>query len=123
MKLKKPRLLPFDYVNIVLMLLMMLVMVYPFWYTLVGSLNEGSDYMRGGVWLWPRKFTLYNYQAVFMDKQILQAFWVTFWKVLVGTVTSVLFTAMVSYGITRPKLKLKKIYIPFIMVTLFSRAV
>ncbi|MEG2087051.1 MAG: carbohydrate ABC transporter permease [Angelakisella sp.] len=119
MKLKKSRLLPFDYVNLVLMLLMMLVMVYPFWYTLVGSLNEGSDYMRGGVWLWPRKFTLYNYQAVFMDKQILQAFWVTFWKVFVGTVTSVLFTAMVSYGITRPKLKLKKIYIPFIMVTLF----
>ncbi|MEG1874572.1 MAG: carbohydrate ABC transporter permease [Angelakisella sp.] len=119
MKLKKSRLLPFDYVNLVLMLLMMLVMVYPFWYTLVGSLNEGSDYVRGGVWLWPRKFTLYNYQAVFMDKQILQAFWVTFWKVFVGTVTSVLFTAMVSYGITRPKLKLKKIYIPFIMVTLF----
>jgi len=115
----KRRLEPFDWINIPLMLVMMFIMLYPFWYTLVGSLNEGMDYIRGGVYWWPRKFTLYNYKAVFMDNQILQAFWITICKCIVGTVTSLLFTSLVSYAITRPNLKLKKLYIPFMIVTLF----
>lgn len=110
---------PFECINTVIMIFMMVIMVYPFWFTLVGSLNEGMDYMRGGVYLWPREFTITNYEAVFLDNTIMQAFFVTIMKCLIGTVTSVLFTAMVAYAITRPNLKLKKIYIPFIMFTMF----
>lgn len=115
----KKRITAFDCVNTVVMLLVSFIMLYPFWYCVVGSLNEGVDYMRGGVFLWPRKWTLANYRAVFMDKAILQAFKVTILKCLVGTITSLLCTAMVAYSITRPKLKLKKFYIPFIMLTMF----
>lgn len=109
----------FDIVNAVLLVLMMIVMIYPFWNSLVGSLNEGGDYMRGGVYFWPRKFTLMNYKAVFLDDTILNAFWVTILKCLVGTVTSLLFTSVCAYAITRPMLKGKKFYIPFIMITMF----
>lgn len=115
----KKRVTAFGCVNTVVMLLVSFIMLYPFWYCVVGSLNEGVDYIRGGVYLWPRKWTLANYRAVFMDKSILQAFKVTILKCLIGTVTSLLCTAMVAYSITRPKLKLKKIYIPFIMLTMF----
>lgn len=109
----------FDRVNYIVMILISFVMLYPLWYCIVGSLNEGTDYLRGNVFLWPRKWTLANYKAVFLDDAILSAFGVTIAKCLIGTVTSVLCTAMVSYAITRPNLKLKKIYIPFIMLTLF----
>ena len=109
----------FDWINYAVMLLVAFIMVYPLWYCVAGSLNEGMDYLRGGVFLWPRKWTLANYKAVFLDSAILNAFWVTIWKCLVGTVTSVLCTAMVAYAITRPKLRLKKLYIPFIMLTMF----
>ena len=109
----------FDWINYAVMAVLAFIMIYPLWYCVVGSLNEGMDYLRGGVFLWPRKWTFANYKAVFLDKAILNAFWVTIWKCLIGTVTSVLCTAMVAYAITRPKLKLKKIYIPFIMLTMF----
>lgn len=109
----------FDWVNYGIMVLMMLVTLYPFWYCVVGSFNEGLDYMRGGVFLWPRAFTTANYKAVFVEKSILQAFQVTILKCLVGTVTHLLVTAMISYSITRSKLKFKKFYIPFIMLTMF----
>jgi len=109
----------FDWINYAAMVLLAFIMVYPLWYCVAGSLNEGMDYLRGGVFLWPRKWTLANYKAVFLDSAILNAFWVTIWKCLVGTVTSVLCTAMVAYAITRPKLRLKKLYIPFIMLTMF----
>lgn len=109
----------FDWINYAAMVILAFIMVYPLWYCVAGSLNEGMDYLRGGVFLWPRKWTLANYKAVFLDSAILNAFWVTIWKCLVGTVTSVLCTAMVAYAITRPKLRLKKLYIPFIMLTMF----
>jgi len=109
----------FDWINYAVMLILAFIMIYPLWYCVAGSLNEGMDYLRGGVFLWPRKWTLANYKAVFLDSAILNAFWVTIWKCLVGTVTSVLCTAMVAYAITRPKLRLKKLYIPFIMLTMF----
>lgn len=109
----------FDYINIILMLAMMFVMIYPLWYIIVGSLNDGHDYMRGGVYFWPREFTIDNYQAIFYENTIVSAFAVTILKCLVGTVTSVFFTTWVAYGITRPNLKGKKFYIPFIMFTMF----
>ena len=109
----------FDWINYTVMVLLAFIMIYPLWYCVAGSLNEGMDYLRGAVFLWPRKWTLANYKAVFLDSAILNAFWVTIWKCLVGTVTSVLCTAMVAYAITRPKLRLKKLYIPFIMLTMF----
>lgn len=109
----------FDRINYAVMTVVAFVMLYPLWYCIVGSLNEGMDYLRGGVFLWPRKWTLTNYKAVFLDKSILSAFKVTIAKSFIATITGVLCTAMVAYAITRPDLKLKKIYIPFIMLTMF----
>ena len=43
---------------------------YPFWYVLIASFNTGRDFMRGGVWIWPRAFTLENYQMAFEDPTI-----------------------------------------------------
>lgn len=116
-KLKKNT--AFDWINYIVMALISFLMLYPLWYCIVGSFNEGSDYLRGGVFLWPRKWTFANYKAVFLDRSILDAFGVTIAKCLIGTITSVLCTSMVSYAITRPRLKLKKFYIPFIMLTMF----
>lgn len=116
-KLKKNT--AFDWINCIVMALISFLMLYPLWYCIVGSFNEGSDYLRGGVFLWPRKWTFANYKAVFLDRSILDAFGVTIAKCLIGTITSVLCTSMVSYAITRPRLKLKKFYIPFIMLTMF----
>ena len=39
-----------------------IVTLYPFYYTLICSFNDGLDLMKGGVYLWPRKFTLNNYK-------------------------------------------------------------
>ena len=44
------------------MVLLAFIMIYPLWYCVAGSLNEGMDYLRGGVFLWPRKWTLANYK-------------------------------------------------------------
>lgn len=116
---KVGRIKPFDVINIIIMIIFIFIMAYPLWFIIVGAFNEGKDYMRGGVYLWPRVWTLDNFKAVFRDRSIIGAFAVTVAKCAVGTVTSVLFTCLVSYGLCRPNLKFKKIYVPFIMFTMF----
>lgn len=116
-KKKKPEV--FDIVNAAIMVLMMLVMLFPFWYCVAGSFNDGTDYLRGGIYLWPQEFVLSNYKAVFRDASIFSAFQVTIAKSIVGTATSLLVTALAAYAMTRPALKGKKFYAPFMTLTMY----
>lgn len=101
------------------MLGMIFIMLYPMWFCIAGAFSDGQDYMRGGVYFWPRKVTFANIRALFFEPVILDAFKITVLKSLVGTVTSLLFTTIVAYGITRRNLRFKKFYIAYIMFTMF----
>lgn len=109
----------FDVSNITLMLLMMFVMLFPFWYSLAGSFSDGFDYVRGGVYFWPRVFTVSNYRAVFRDKTILSSFGVTILKAILGTASSLLVTSLAAYAINREQLKGKKFYISYMMLPMY----
>ncbi len=119
MKRKRNKVTTFDVINVLIMLLMMLIMLYPFWYCLVGSLNNGNDYIRGGIYFWPRQFTFANYKAVFRDRTILDAFAVTAAQTIIGTAASLLVTALAAYAMTRPGLKFKGFYAPFMTLTMY----
>ena len=61
----------FDYINVILMLLIAIICIYPMIYVIAGAFNEGVDYMRGGVYLFPRKLSLDNFQMVFNDSRLI----------------------------------------------------
>lgn len=108
-----------DVFLVALMLLVCFITLYPVWYTVVLSFNESSDTMLGGIYWWPRKFSLESYKAVFMDHSILQAFNVTVWKTIIGTVTNVLFTAMVAYAFSKKFIMGRKVYLMLGTITMF----
>lgn len=103
----------------VFLTLLAIVMLYPFWNSLVISFNLGSDTSLGGVTLWPRAFTLENYYIVFRDQRLLNSFWISIARTLAGTVLSVFFTALLAYGMSKKVLCLRKYYMVFFIVTMF----
>ncbi|MBW5448216.1 ABC transporter permease subunit [Cohnella sp. CFH 77786] len=109
----------FDYVNVILMLAVCAITIYPIWYVLINSLNEGQDAMRGGIYWLPRKWSLSNYEAVFANSGIMTAMWITVAKTIVGTVLHVFFTAMVAYAFSRRELIGRQIYMTIGTITLF----
>ncbi|OBZ10555.1 ABC transporter permease [Bacillus sp. FJAT-27264] len=109
----------FDFANNIIMLCLCFVTLYPIWYVIVNAFNNGSDAMQGGIYWWPRMFSLENFKAVFASPGIMLAMWITVAKTLVGTVTHVFFTAMVAYAFSRRNLIGGKIYILMGTVTLF----
>lgn len=109
----------FNILNIILMVLIGFLCIYPVWYVLVNSFNEANDAMLGGIYWWPRVFSLENYKAVFKSSEVYRAFSVTIARTLLGTVLSVLFTAMVSYGLSKKRLMFRKFYLTLGTVTMF----
>lgn len=119
MQINRKRIETFDVVNAFIMIIMMCIMIFPFWYSVVGSFNDGTDYLRGGVYLWPRQFVTSNYKAVFRDQSVYRAFVVSISKSLIGTATSLVVTALASYAMSRPALKGKNFYAPFMTFTMY----
>ncbi|CQR51522.1 carbohydrate ABC transporter permease [Paenibacillus riograndensis] len=109
----------FDIFNNLLMLLVCFATLYPVWYVLVNSFNEGMDAMLGNIYWWPRVFSLDNYRAVFNNNGIMMAMGVTVAKTVVGTLIHVFFTAMVAYALCSQELIGRKVYMIMGTITLF----
>ncbi|MDR0401352.1 MAG: carbohydrate ABC transporter permease [Treponema sp.] len=108
-----------DGVIVLIMLLVCFLILYPVWYTIVLSFNDSQDALFGGIYWWPRKFSLRSYETVFLDRSILRAFNVTIWRTLIGTVSSVFFTSMVSYAFSKKHIMGNKAYLIIGTVTMF----
>lgn len=109
----------FDVFNAVLMLVICFITLYPIWYVLIQSLNEGFDAAQGGIYWLPRKFTLDNYKEVFRNNDIIKAFIVSLFRTLIATVFHVFFTAMVAYAFLKRELMGRKLYMSMGIVTMF----
>ncbi|MDO5422293.1 MAG: carbohydrate ABC transporter permease [Eubacteriales bacterium] len=100
-------------------LIILIVTVYPFYYVLIVSFNEGIDASMGGIYWWPRKFTLENYAQFFGDLKWLRGLGVTVLRTVVGTVIGVLFTTLVAYGLSFQDLCGRKIYMTIIIISMY----
>lgn len=109
----------FDNINILIMITICAITIYPIWYVIVNSFNDGVDAMGGGIYWWPREFTIENYKAVFVNPGILTSFGVTIAKTVIGTLTHVFFTAMVAYALSRKDLYGRNIYMVIGIITMF----
>jgi len=96
-----------------------LITIYPIYFVLIGSFNDGNDYMRGGIYFFPREFSLANYSVVLRDDRLYTGFYVSILRTIVGTATSVFFTAMISYAMSRRNLIGRTPYYWIHLFTLF----
>ncbi|HET6486350.1 MAG TPA: carbohydrate ABC transporter permease, partial [Spirochaetia bacterium] len=67
----------------------------------------------------PRVFTLRNYEVVFENPLLLRSFFITVARTVVGSLTHVLFTAVVAYGLAKKDLMFRRGYMIFGIITLY----
>ncbi|OPX44074.1 L-arabinose transport system permease protein AraQ [Ruminiclostridium hungatei] len=111
----------FTTLNSTFLILLSVAMVYPMLNTLAISFNEGMDTVRGGIYLWPRIFSLQNYRVVFNMDTIYGAFMISVLKTIVIVVTNLFFTSMLAYALSRKEYILRKsVTIIFVMTMYFN---
>jgi putative aldouronate transport system permease protein len=107
----------FTTANIMIMFIIAACTLYPFWNTIAVSFNHAPDTTRGGITLWPRKFTLQNYRTVFASGTIYHAFLISIARTVIQTITGVFFTSMIAFALSRKEFVLRK---PFTIVLVLS---
>ena len=115
------RITPFQVINAILLVLLSVVMLYPLLYIFAIAFNDSADTLKGGIWLFPRKFTFDNIAVAFQDDRIFNSLVVSVLRVVVTTVLAVILTVMLAYGVLDKKLVGRKFFLKYIFFsTLFS---
>lgn len=99
--------------------ILVLVMVYPFWYVLMVSLNDNSVANYSQIVLFPKGITFENYQTVLADKAIIRGYGITISRTFLGTFFGVLCNAMFAYGLHVKYLVFRKFFMKVMVITMF----
>lgn len=103
----------------VFMIFMAAITLYPFLNVLAISFNDSVDSVRGGIHLWPRQFTLNNYREVFTYPTLVQGFYISSLRTIIGTALGVLSSAMVAYVISCEEFIARKFVSGLFILTLY----
>ncbi len=113
----------FNVINYTVIGLLTLLFLYPMWYVLMASFsNPASLMVHTGPLLVPNGFSLEGYASVFKNKNVLTGYGNTLFYVGVGTVLSMFMTTLGAYVTSRRSLYLRKLLLPFMVLTMYVNA-
>ena len=94
--------------NTLFMILFVLITLYPILNTVAISLNDGTDALRGGIYLLPRKFTWKNYLTVLQKDNLLTGAYISVARTVVGTLLALIANAILAFIVSRKHFLFKK---------------
>ena len=109
----------FPIVNGLIMVLFVIVTLYPVLNTLAISLNDGTDALRGGIYLIPRKFTWKNYITVLQKDNLITGAYISVARTLLGTILSLAANAILAFVVSRKRFLFKKELSLFWVITMY----
>ncbi len=109
----------FDFFNVAFMVVLSILTIYPFWYILVLSLNNGPNAAEGPIWFFPRMFTLDNYNFVLRYPDLIRAFFITIARCAIGPIFSVSVCMMAAYALSKKWLRGRKGFLYMLMIPMF----
>ena len=110
----------FEIINGTILVLLAIATLYPFLYVVFASMSDARLLeLNQGFLYKPIGFNINAYKAVLDDSHVFIGYKNTFILLIVGTITSVLFTSIGGFVLSRKKLWLNNILIPMVLVTMF----
>ncbi len=109
----------FDILNYTFLIIVMVVTLYPFLNVLAISLNESTDTIRGGIYIWPREFTFNNYLEIAKYDNLVTGFGNSVLRTVVGTLLGVFIQAMVAFTLSRTDFQGRRFVSTVIVLTMY----
>ena len=117
--IEKKKLRLFDVVNVVLLLVITMIILYPLYFTFIASFSEPYDVIEGNVKLWIKGFTIDSYEQVFRNKDIWMGYKNSLIYTVAGTVFSLFLTIPAAYALSKASLWKKGIIITYFVITMY----
>lgn len=109
----------YDVFVLLFCVLFALVCAYPMWYVAVASVTPYSEYIKGGLMLWPKGLDLQYYTAIFNTESFVNSMWISVTKTILATGLSVIVTATMAYGVSKTHVKGMKFINALVVFNLF----
>jgi putative aldouronate transport system permease protein len=91
-----------------IMIVFVIVTLYPILNTLALSFNDGTDALRGGVYLWPRIWSLENYMTVMRKQNIITGLRISILRTAVAVAVQLPVTALLAFILSRKDFVFKR---------------
>jgi len=116
---KKNRLDLFDIVNYFLLAVLMFIILYPMYYTIIASFSDPKAVAGGNVTWKVIGFSLEAYKHVFQNKQIWIGYGNTIFYTVFGTMFNIALTIPAAYVLSKVYLPCKKLMMGFFLFTMY----
>lgn len=109
----------FDLTNIIVLALIGFVTLFPLYYVFIVSFTDSQEYLqKNGFVLFPQNWTLAAYKYLLATPAFKNATAVSTFLATVGTGLSLIFTAAMAFGMSRKRLRGRKIMMLMVLLTI-----
>ncbi|MFC5406092.1 carbohydrate ABC transporter permease [Cohnella soli] len=98
-----------------------LLCLYPFYYMLIYSFSDPQEVTKG-IFFWPVSFSVQNYVNIFRTSEILSAFYVSGLRTVVGTALTVMCSTIFAYVVTKQDLPFRKTIYRLAIISMYINA-
>ncbi|TLS53776.1 carbohydrate ABC transporter permease [Paenibacillus antri] len=113
--------LTFDTINYLVLALLVIVTIYPFYYIFIYSISDSIEAQKG-VYLWPAGFSLEAYRTTIGLPGIADSAIVSLSRTVLGTIVTVFCCSFFAYLITKDEMPFRKYIYRFVLVTMYFNA-
>lgn len=106
----------FEAVNGALLVIIALLMLFPFYYMTIVSFTSYTEYVKTELLLVPTSFVLDAYAYIFQSDSFVRSLGVTIFVTVVGTFVNLLLTSMMAYALSRNILG-KRVFLFLVLFT------
>lgn len=119
MRIGKKRTSLFEIGLVISFIIFSILVLYPFWQTIVLSFSDPNQMSGLGMNLWPEKWIPDAYQFVFGYGSIMQAYLNTIIRTVIGTFLIVSFTMLAAYPLSKRDLPYRNTITIFFLIAMF----
>lgn len=110
----------FNVFNIMIMLLLVVVMLYPVWYVLVASFTSSDALIsHKGILLCPKGFTVNAYKLMMKNPMIVRGYLNSIFLVVAGVASNIVFTSVAAYVLSRKNVFWNRFIMLMIIFTMY----
>lgn len=109
----------FDTVNVILMVLLLFIFIWPLWFVAIASVSEPKQVLLGEVILLPKELSLNGYENLIKFKNIWIGYKNVIFYTVVGTVVNLVLSVCFAYPLSRKDFMPRKVLLYLFMFTMY----
>jgi len=108
-----------DVLIYIFMILIVVITLYPFLNMIAISFNDALDTVMGGIRLWPRMFTTYNYENIFRNPNITHATYISVMRTVIGSLSNLAVCLCLAYALSRKEFVLRFAFLKILVFSMY----